>query len=65
MRIALVAYIENQAILGRVEYIMDGRNQLDGSETRGQMATGLGNLIQDFGTDFPRHLLDLIPGQAA
>ena len=63
VRIALVAHIENQSILGRIEDVVDGGDEFDGAETRSQVPAGLGDALENLAANFVGHLLHRFPGQ--
>ena len=47
VRIALVADVPHQAVIRRIEYIMECNGQLDRAEVRGQVAAGLRHAIEN------------------
>ena len=60
VRIALMADIEDQPVVRRVEHIMDRRGQLDHAEPRPQMAAGDGYRIDHFRAQFITKLPQLV-----
>ena len=56
----LVADVEHEPIARRVEYVVNGRDELDGAEARGQVPTGLRNIGQDGIAQLAGELLDLL-----
>jgi hypothetical protein len=65
VRIGLVADIPHQAILGRVEHVVQGNGQLDGTEVGREVAAGLGHRFQHEGAQLIGHLGHLFAFQRA
>ena len=55
VRVALVTDVEHEAVVGRIEDVVDRRDELDGAEARRQVATGLRDVLEDLGTQLARH----------
>ena len=60
VRIALVSHIPDQAVIGRVENIVDGNGQFDHPKPGTQMPPGLGNHVDHFGAQLGGKLNQLI-----
>ena len=56
VRVALVADIEDQPVIRRIENLVDGDGQLHHAQPRTQMAAGLGNRINHLVTHFTGEL---------
>ena len=67
VHVGLVAYIEEEPSIGRVEDVVHGQRQLDHTEIRPEVAAGLrkaadqklADLLRKFGEFRDRHLLDV------
>ena len=60
MRIALVAHIPDQLVVGRVEHVVDRDRELDHTKSRAQMPTRDRDCIDHFRAEFIRQLFQLI-----
>ena len=59
VRIGLVADVPNQAVLGRVEDVMQRHRQLDHAEAGAEMAAGHGDSVDGLLAQLVRHLAKL------
>ena len=65
VRIALVPDVPHQLVFRRIENIVDRRGQFDHAQTRSQMATGLADRVDHFGTQFVGELPQLVLAELA
>ena len=65
VRIALMADVPDQLVVGRIEHIMDRRGQLHHAQARSQMAAGDADRRDGFGAQFVRQLAQLLGLQLA
>ncbi len=65
VRVALVADIPDELVLGRVENIVDRRGQFDHAQPRSQMAPRLPDGVDHFGAQFVGQLAKLVLPQLA
>ncbi|MNR58549.1 hypothetical protein D3C85_1795770 [compost metagenome] len=59
MRIGLVAHIPDDAIVRRVEHLMQRQRELDGAQVGRQVSARFGYRLQHEATQFVRKLLQL------
>ena len=64
VRIALVANIEDQLVIGRIEHGMDRHGELNDAEARSKVPTGHRDNINDFLADLLRNLFQFRPRPA-
>src|SRR5690606_41056727 len=65
VRVRLVADIPDQAVVRRVEDIVQRNRQFDHAEAGAEMAAGLGNGIDKFGPNLRRQLRQFVLGKLA
>ena len=65
VRIALMAHVPDQLVVGRVEHIMDGGGQFHDTQARPQMAPGHADGGDGFGAQFIGQLAELVGLQLA
>ena len=65
VRVALMANIPDEFVIGRIEHIMDRRGQLHHAQARPQMATGDAHGSDGFGAQFVGQLAQLFGLQLA
>jgi hypothetical protein len=58
--VALVAHIEDDLVVGRVEHIVHSNGQLDHAEAAAQVPAGLGHRVDDVRAQFLAQLLQLL-----
>ncbi len=65
VRLALVANVPDQTVIGRVENIMDRGREFDDAQASAQMAAGYRNCRYGFSAQFIRELAKLRRGKIA
>ena len=65
MRVALVTHVEEEAVVGEVEAVVEGEGDLHHPEVGGEVATAAGDLRTDHLADLRGERFELVDGETA